>query len=324
MCKSKPKDFDLLVIGHLTKDLINGKTILGGAASFAAKAASILGYRVNLLTTASQSPLLDSLNKDPNIFLSRQPSSEMTTFSLDYSKEVREIFLECRVSDIDFSTKLDHSCPVFLAPVIGEISPKALELFKENFLILGLQGWMRKVDESGFVLQGGLPEFPSMDVVDVIVFSELDCPNPDALAKYLVSKGAKTVAVTRGDKGITLFTKEQTLDLSAFPVKKEVDSTGAGDVFAVTFALSLYGGDDLIEAALQGMWVASKVVEGPGMGLLTPENFKCDNSVFNLENKLFPAHGVEIKTDALPLDNKVAFMGMESLGKSSYEFGSPS
>jgi sugar/nucleoside kinase (ribokinase family) len=76
------------------------------------------------------------------------------------------------------------------------------------------------------------------------------------------------VALTRGAKGVTLLSEGEKIELPAAQIRKEIDSTGAGDVFGVIFGIELQAGKDIVDAARIAMWASARVVEGPGMGNL--------------------------------------------------------
>ncbi len=61
------------------------------------------------------------------------------------------------------------------------------------------------------------------------------------------------------------------IEIPAAKIRKEIDSTGAGDVFGVIFGVELHAGKDIVDAARIAMWAAARVVEGPGMGNLSPD-----------------------------------------------------
>ena len=58
---------DLLVVGHVTRDEVDGGVRLGGAGSYAALAAACLGYETALVTVAPpDDPLLEPLRRAPH------------------------------------------------------------------------------------------------------------------------------------------------------------------------------------------------------------------------------------------------------------------
>ncbi len=70
----------ILVIGHVTRDLIGDQEHLGGAAAYVARTLSACGMDVALVTRAPDDPLLKPLATDPRIRLHRLASESFTTF----------------------------------------------------------------------------------------------------------------------------------------------------------------------------------------------------------------------------------------------------
>ena len=73
----------ILVIGHVTRDLIGGEERLGGAAAYVSRALSARGMDVVLVTRAPDDPLLKPLATDPCIRLHLLPAESFTTFRHD-------------------------------------------------------------------------------------------------------------------------------------------------------------------------------------------------------------------------------------------------
>ena len=65
----------------------------------------------------------------------------------------------------------------------------------------------------------------------------------------------------------TLFGGGERLEIPAAPAR-EVDPTGAGDVFGVVLTLELAAGKPLAAAGRAAAAAAARVVEGPGLGTL--------------------------------------------------------
>ena len=76
-----------------------------------------------------------------------------------------------------------------------------------------------------------------------------------------------TAAITRGARGATLIRGTESVDVPAAPAR-EVDPTGAGDVFGVVLTLELAYGKPLAAAGRAAAAAAARVVEGPGLGTL--------------------------------------------------------
>lgn len=116
--------------------------------------------------------------------------------------------------------------------------------------------------------------------VDVLLINEGEVRkltgewNTVAAARIISEMGPKAVIIKRGEYGFMLFHSGQFFILPAFPVKRVVDPTGAGDTFAAGFfgALARDGKDLSLEAlkraCIHGCLLASFTVEDFGLGAL--------------------------------------------------------
>ena len=83
-----------------------------------------------------------------------------------------------------------------------------------------------------------------------------------ALAQF--GKDVGTGVVTRSDKGCVIVSKDGMEAVSAFPVDKVVDTTGAGDLFAAGFLFGLVRAFPLQKAAQLGGLAAAEVIQHLG------------------------------------------------------------
>jgi len=83
-------------------------------------------------------------------------------------------------------------------------------------------------------------------------------------AKILQSLGPNVVVIKRGSSGAVLFQGIDRIEIGAYPVKKVVDPTGAGDSFGGGFVSALAQGYSFKNALAQGSAWASVCVEGFG------------------------------------------------------------
>jgi 1D-myo-inositol 3-kinase len=264
---------DLLVVGHVTRDEVDGGVRLGGAASYAALAAARLGCETALVTMAPpDDPLLEPLRRAPRLALHCVPSDVMTTFALDYAGGQRRLWLRRRAPAIVIDdVPADWRSPpvAYVGPVAGECDRKFVGTLGARFVGAGLQGWLRRTRDDGLVEPARLAQTPEVrdpPRLDVAVVSEEDHPYAGDFARSLVAPGA-TVAITRGARGATLMMGTESIDVAAAPAR-EVDPTGAGDVFGVVLTLELARGKPLAAAGRAAAWAAARVVEGPGLGTL--------------------------------------------------------
>lgn len=77
------------------------------------------------------------------------------------------------------------------------------------------------------------------------------------------------IAVTLGEKGSAIVTKDDTIRISAVPPQQLVDTTGAGDAYAAGFLFGLTEGKSLAECGRLGSVAASEVISHMGPRPLT-------------------------------------------------------
>ena len=262
------------MVGHVTRDEVDGGVRLGGAASYAALAASCLGYETGLVTIAPpEDPLLEPLRRAPRLSVHCVASDVMTTFALDYAGAGRQLWLRRRARPLaigDIPAAWMTPSIAYVGPVAGECDGAFLRALRARFVGAGLQGWLRRTGDDGRVEPARLADVPEVQApprLDVAVVSEQDHPGVDGFAALLVAGGA-TAAITRGARGATLIRSAETVDVPAAPAR-EVDPTGAGDVFGVVLTLELARGATLTAAGRAAAEAAARVVEGPGLGTLS-------------------------------------------------------
>jgi sugar/nucleoside kinase (ribokinase family) len=262
---------DLLVVGHVTRDEIAGGIRLGGAASYAARAAARLGYETALVTAAPpDDPLLEPLRRAPRLSLHCVPSEVMTTFALAYAAGQRQLWLRRRARPLlldDVPLEWRRPRVAYVGPVAGECDTSFARGLGAEFLGAGIQGWLRRTGEDGRIepaLLAAAPEAETPLPFDVAIVSEEDHPDAERAARRM----GRTVAITRGARGARLIGPHEGVEIPAAPAR-EVDPTGAGDVFGVVLTLELAQGKPLAVAGRAAAAAAARVVEGPGLGTLS-------------------------------------------------------
>ena len=85
----------------------------------------------------------------------------------------------------------------------------------------------------------------------------------DSAAKAL-RDDVKLAVVTRSEKGCVVISREAHESVSAAPIDKLVDATGAGDLFAAGFLTGLSRGHDHRDCARLGALAAAEVIQHLG------------------------------------------------------------
>ncbi len=240
----------ILVIGHVTRDLIGDQECLGGAAAYVACALSACGLDVALVTRAPHSPLLKQLSTDSRINLHLLPAEAFTTFRHHYKGGERQLSLEERAANItvdDIPSAWRNLPFVFLVPVMGECDTNLLIALPESELIVGAQGWLRTVESDGWVRPCAPPEVLLTARLLAVTLSEADHPQGEVIARRMAQQ-SRLVALTRGDKAVTIFEKGGENDIPIVPVKQVQNTNGAGDVFTALLGLRVMCGDTVMTA----------------------------------------------------------------------------
>ncbi len=257
-------ELDYVVIGHLTRDLTNGTFTIGGTASFAARTARALGCRVGVVTSASHD--LDVSQVLNGVAIARFPAEKTTTFKNVYTPDGRRQVLhgvaETLVPDMvpaDWRAALVH-----LGPVARECAPELAHAFGDSFVGVTPQGWMRRWDQDGNVSCCEWEETEELLArADAVVLSEEDVAGDRALvARY--ADQTHVLVMTQGAMGCTVYTGGQSRQFPA-PAVREVDPTGAGDVFAAAFFTWLLRTGDPWAAARFANCLAAQSVTRAGL-----------------------------------------------------------
>jgi len=254
-----------VLIGHVTRDVVEDGFVVGGTVTYAGLTALALGRTVGAVTSVS--PDLNLARSLRGIEFRVQRSAATTTFENVYHAGHRQQWVRAVASPLTRSlvpVSWRASPIVHLAPLVGEFGIDMVAAF-EHSPLLGLtpQGWLRTWSADGFVRRSGWarPE-EVLPRCDAVVLSEEDVEGDwEVLRSYAAL--TRLLVVTQGSHGCTVFDHGRGWQVSAYPTT-EVDATGAGDVFAAAFFIGLLNDGDPIGAAHYANCVASFAVEALG------------------------------------------------------------
>jgi len=256
---------DFVAIGHVTQDLLpDGGYTIGGTATYASLTAQRLGLKAGVLTSApAQLDLSGALH---GIDVCAIPSDAATTFVNTYEGQKRRQFvrgLASPLQPVHLPKPWKWAPVVLLCPLVGELSLDWLGVFPRALKAVTPQGWMREWDEQGLVRHKPWAEAEKiLGDVDVLVFSEEDVSRDAGLIRQY-TRLARIAVVTQGQRGATVFWNGDVQRFRAFKAR-EVDPTGAGDVFAAAFLVRLSETGNPYLAAPFANCAASFAIEGPG------------------------------------------------------------
>jgi 1D-myo-inositol 3-kinase len=259
---------DFLVVGHLVEDKVPEGYRLGGTAAYAALAAHRLGLRTAILTRAAAGLNLSGL--PPDIEVHRLPSPLTTVFENTYSGGHRTQYAWAKADPIaaaDVPQELREARIVILGPVVAEVEDEVASCFPHSLVAIGAQGWLRTFGPDGRVGQLS-PRLWQPRLLfrhsRALFVSEEDLPpaeTEETLARWTAQ--LPILFFTLGYRGSRLWSDGRWQNVPAFPAR-EVDPTGAGDVFAAAFLARYLETDDIALASLFAAAAAAVSVEAVG------------------------------------------------------------
>ena len=161
-----------------------------------------------------------------------EPSETTTAFDIRNLRDVREVRLRELAPSIEgegLPEGWGDAEVVLLAPVIQEVSTSLAGRFPGALLGIAPQGWLRRTSAGGRVEAVDWYDAEALERAEVVTLSEMDLPDGRIPSRWLDHEGI--FIMTRGRRGSVMRYRGEWYDIPAYPAR-EVDATGAGDVFA--------------------------------------------------------------------------------------------
>jgi 1D-myo-inositol 3-kinase len=255
---------DFLVIGHVTRDLVGKGSVPGGAAFYTSLTAACLGRRAALVTRGAPHEAMAALEGAVQVV--NLPSETTTVFENTYLGGRRSQVIHSVAPPIGDEDVPDEwrGCAVrLLATVYRDVEGGLLPGHHEGLVGLCPQGWMREKLADGrvkpVVWDGG-------DVLrhsHLMVLSQEDLPGKSLPKGW--SQWPGILVITQGEQGAAGRWDGQWHRIPAY-MAREMNPTGAGDVFAAAFLVRYSETKDAAESALFASAAASIKVEYEGIG----------------------------------------------------------
>jgi 1D-myo-inositol 3-kinase len=255
---------DFVAVGHVTLDRFGDAIRPGGSALFAAVTAHRLGLSVGLLTSHGDDFPLDVI--PPKIEVVSVPAADTTLFEHRHEpggrvSHVRAVATPLTMADVPEDWA--EASLTLLAPVIDEVDPMIATLFTDGAVGAAAQGWVRQVKPDGLVVPRPWrsPE-RLLQSVQALFLSREDIRGQEAEVVEWFQRMPLGVLTADRD-GALLFVNGERYEVHPRPAR-EVDPTGAGDVFAATFLIQYHREGDPWQAAAAAACAGALAVEGEG------------------------------------------------------------
>ena len=260
----------VLLAGPVSIDEIAGERRLGGVVSYAASVVAAFGLRARILTIASPDTDLSPLAAHD---LHVVEDGATLTFAFNQTSEGRQLTALARPSRALTAEDLPSAWRSPATLILGTLIEEDIDL--KSFTTL-----VRSASRTGIATQG-LQRHAS----PVVVRGPLQ--NPSSLlplctpstslfrsereASYWTSHQFSTIVntgvrivTTRGQRGAEVQRGDDHLQIPPVAIESEIDSTGAGDIFASAFILALHEGDAAAGRLAAAFAAASVAFRGPG------------------------------------------------------------
>ena len=270
--KSSP---DYLVIGHITRDLVEGGSRPGGTVLYSGITAQRMGLHVAMFTSCPEDLLPEEVD---DFEIINQPTKNITTFKNIYSSSGREQYLVEKAQDLDISLVPENWKKVKiiqLGPVVGEINPEFDQQLLSFSICYSLQGWLRDWDENGKIHYIPPEDINLPEGIKTAAFLSIEDLGNNRETIDQLRKDFPFLVLTKGYEGAEIFLGEEIFTIMAEPAI-EKDPTGAGDIFAAAFIIYwVLREKSIVESAELASKFAAISVTRPGLkGIPTVEEIR--------------------------------------------------
>ncbi len=252
----------VLLVGHVSMDIFDNETRIGGPPTFQTPLFLNWGYEVVVYTSASTNfPFL----RHPRLKVHSIPSKYTTTFKFRIKDNgLRELTLLHKASPLPEVLPTDgHFDLAIVSPICGEISPNLLKAIRSRAkMVVGdIQGFIRIKEPDGRITHKETLDCDFFEQTFNIVKGsdeELISPPYNRNFYYVQTRGPKPVIIWKSGE-------KYEFNIKSVPEQNIVDSTGSGDIFLAAFSHSFLLHGNLKDAVEFGneMAISNLFRKGP-------------------------------------------------------------
>jgi sugar/nucleoside kinase (ribokinase family) len=256
---------EFVAIGHVTLDRFGDEVRPGGAALYSAVTAHRLGLSAGILTSHAGDFPLDAIPSRIEVVSLEAPANTVFEYEAAASGERRQkLTSTARALAVRDLPEDWRGAPLaLLAPVAQEVDPRLAASFDDGSVGAAAQGWLRAMDEKQQIVAQPWPGAREVlnRVLAVFVSADDLLGHESQITEWV--QRVPIAVVTAGAAGALLYVNGERYEVRPRRAR-EVDPTGAGDVFAATFLVHYQRHPDPWEAAEAATCAASLSVEGEG------------------------------------------------------------
>ena len=272
----------ILVVGTIAYDSVetpegSNNNQLGGSAVYFSLSASYFSKvkMVGIVGKDFKKRDMDLL-KSHGINIEGIETSDGKTFTWigDYKKDINQaITIDTQLNVLNnFNPKIDsiqsNSKHLFLANFHPVLQKKVLNLMSNNLIFTALDTMNIWIENTKSELNQLIKNVDALIINENEAKTLTDEKNYFKAAMKILKLGPKIIVIKRGEYGATLFGENFIFCAPAFPIKRVIDPTGAGDSFAGGFMGYLDKCEEINEKTLK-----SATIIGSVMASFTVEQF---------------------------------------------------
>lgn len=259
---------NFLCIGFFCHDVHEEDYILGGTAAYSSLIASkLMKEPISVLTSVGEDFLFQERFKIAGIHICNKPAKKTTIFNNVYDQGHRTQYIYERSETLtaaDLPIAWRNAPVVKICLIADEVDKSLMNSFPNALIGATIQGWLRKWDEKGKISPKEM-DWALLEPVDIVLMSQEDIAGMEYVLPKIID-AVEIVVMTKGEEGAMVYSQNKTFHFPAFPVV-EVDPTGAGDVFAVSFLVKYVETKSITLATTYAHAAAAFVIEEVGVQL---------------------------------------------------------
>ncbi len=277
---------EIVIVGHLSRDLIitpeYSQEALGGSTAYAMLAPAIGAFGTGIISKVGA-----DFEDDYHTAL-RSSGINLSGLVTDGKSSTRFVnrydalgnrtqFVEAlapRILPDDFSDDHLDATIIHFSPLTPhEIDIECIRSAKSSGALVSLdvQGYIRDIDSNKKVIPRVWDDRDEvLGLVDVVkcheseLFATISAKSELAAASYILSLGPRIVLVTHDHRGSVIYTRNAQIEIPLVLAKKQVDTTGCGDIYSIGFLIEYIRSAGVRRAGLFAATCSSFNVETVG------------------------------------------------------------